>query len=424
MHHHYRILMHVMKSILFLLLIESYDVWSSNVGLPIIEPSIKIACLFPMSGPSANYGEDSVEAIRIAEEELKKRQDQHRYKNEGDTQAFAFPTVEVLIGDTKSKPLRAVQLARSFIDNEKVNFLCGGVSSSVALAVTKVAYDKKVIFVGTDHASPRLVDEALHPYYFRMNNGTRQSMQAGAKYIAQHYRKRAPLKIAFIGPDYDYGYRAWDDLLYFLKNNNISVEIAAELWPKLNEKDFTIYIDALVNAKPDIIVNGHWGTDFVNFIRQAKNTSLFEKAKLMNFDAGGNYDTLAALGNDMPLGLVLSARHHVNWPQTVENQQFVKKFYQRTGRYPSYAAAGAYAGIHAIAAVVSKTKSLANNGELISRFQELSIKLPEDPDGFESHMNPVTHQIQQVQAIGITVRNTSFPPATVLLDHWFVYSPD
>jgi branched-chain amino acid transport system substrate-binding protein len=114
----------------------------------------------------------------------------------------------------------------------------------------------------------------------------------------------------------------------------------------------------------------------------------------------------------------------VNWPQTVENQQFVKKFFQRTGRYPSYAAAGAYAGIHAIAAVVSNTKSLANNGALISRFQALSIKLPEDPDGFESHMNPVTHQIQQVQAIGITVRNTSFPPATVLLDHWFVYSPD
>lgn len=422
--HRYQTLMYLIKGILFLLLIGPYNTWANGVELALPEPSIKVACLFPMSGPSATYGEDSVAAIRIAEEELKEKQEQYHYKNEEDAQAFAFPTVEVLIGDTKSKPLRAVQLARSFIENENVNFLCGGVSSSVALAVTKVAYDKKVIFIGTDHASPRLVDEALHSYYFRMNNGTRQSMQAGAKYIAQHYRKKASLKIAFIGPDYDYGYRAWDDLLYFLKKNNVTVTISAELWPKLNEKDFAIYIDALVNAEPDIIVNGHWGTDFVNFIKQAKNTPLLDNSKLMNFDAGGNYDTLAALGHDMPLGLVLSARHHVNWPQTIENQQFVKKFHQRTGRYPSYAAAGAYAGIHAIAAVVSRAKSLVNKRELISRLQQLSIKLPEDPDGFESFMNPATHQIQQVQAIGITVRNTSFPPAAALLDHWFVYNPD
>ena len=173
---------------------------------------VKIACLLPMSGPGAHYGEDSEAAIRIAEEELALA-----------AKVSDGVAVNVLIGDTKSKPLRAVQLARHFIDNEKAAFLCGGVSSSVALAVTQIARAKKTIFVGTDHASPRLVDEARHPYYFRMSNGTRQSMRAGAKYIAQQYTQSTPLKIAFIGPDYDYGYRAWDDLRYFLTQEKLSL---------------------------------------------------------------------------------------------------------------------------------------------------------------------------------------------------------
>jgi branched-chain amino acid transport system substrate-binding protein len=384
---------------------------------------INIACLFPMTGPGASYGEDSVAAIRIAEEELKEQRKRYLAVN-GRDDASLYPTIHTLIGDTKSKPLRAVQLARNFIDKNHVKFLCGGVSSNVALAVTKVARDKKIIFVGTDHASPRLVDEALHPYYFRVNNGTRQSMQAGAKYITQHYRNKATLKIAFIGPDYDYGYRAWDDLQRFLQKNNRSVSVVAELWPKLNHKDFSVYIDTLVNAAPDIVVNGQWGSDFVNFVRQAKSSQLFDKVTLMNFDAGGNYDTLAALGDEMPLGLVLSARHHVNWPETAENKRFVEKFYQRTGRYPSYAAAGAYAGIYAIAEAVRQAKGHSDHKQLIISFQQLRLKLPEDPDGFESFMNPITHQIQQVQAIGTTKKNTAYPPASVLLDDWFVYYPE
>jgi len=410
-----------------LLLVYTSFTWSAE-----FKESIKIGCLFPMSGPSAIYGEDSIAAIRIAEEELKEK----RLKQQKNSTVLKNasvpakipskipPTIKVLVGDTKSKPLRAVQLARSFIENDSVKFLCGGVSSSVALAVTKVAHTKRIIFVGTDHASPRLVDEAFHPYYFRMNNGTRQSMRAGAKYIAQHYKKRrSPLKIAFIGPDYDYGYRAWDDLRYFLKKEGVAISIVVELWPKLNQKDFSIYIDALIDAKPDIVVNGHWGSDFVDFIRQAKDSDVLKKSTLMNFDAGGNYDTLVNVGDDMPLGLVLSARHHVNWPPTVENKTFVDKFFRRTGRYPSYAAEGAYAGVHAIAAVVDNVGKNANDGKLIAAFQKLSLKLPEDPDGFKSYMDPSTHQIQQVQAIGVTINSQSHQPATVLLGNWSVYYP-
>jgi branched-chain amino acid transport system substrate-binding protein len=51
----------------------------------------------------------------------------------------------------------------------------------------------------------------------------------------------------------------------------------------------------------------------------------------------------------------------------------------------------------------------------------MHIKLPKDPDNFESYIDPATHQIVQVQAIGIVERNTDFPPATTMLGQWKVY---
>lgn len=378
---------------------------------PLSESTVKIGCLFPLTGPGGKYGRDSVAAVRLAEAYL-----QSTFKSDA-------ISLEILIGDTRSKSLRAVQIARSFIEKDGVDFLCGVVSSSVALAVTDVARQKRVFFIGTDHASPRLVSQKLHPYYYRVNNGTRQSMMAGAQYIRQYFSTRQPLKIAFIGPDYDYGYQAWADLNGFLKEEKVTVKVVAEFWPKLFETDYSTYIHALIDSQPDIVINGHWGQDLVTFVKQAKGLGLFEKTVFMNFDAGGNYEILAELGDDMPLGLVLSARHHVNWPNTLDNLTFVEKFRERVGRYPSYAAEGAYAGILAISAAVRRSGGVGNAKKLSSAFDSLMLKLPEDPEGFSSYMDPDSHQLMQVQAIGKTIRNIDYPPARVMLGDWSIYYP-
>ncbi len=372
---------------------------------------VKVGCLFPLTGPGGLYGRDSVAGARLALETLKMQ------RKAGD------PDLEVLFSDTRSKSLRTVQLARSFIEKDNVDFLCGVVSSGVALRVTEVSRQKQVFFIGTDHASPRLVSEALHPFYFRVNNGTRQSMMAGAKHIKKYYAKNKTLKIAFIGPDYDYGYQAWDDLKAFLKQEKVNFKVTGVFWPKLFESNFSPYIHAIIDSKPDIVVNGHWGPDLVTFVKQADGLKLFEGPVFMNFDAGGNFEILSELGKDMPLGLVLSARHHVNWPDTRDNRRFVSRFHKKFGRYPSYAAEGAYSGVLAIASAVKNAGGVHDKNKLRQALKTLKLKLPEDPEGFMSHMDPDSHQILQVQVIGETVRDESYAPARVLLGNWKTYLP-
>ena len=366
---------------------------------------VKIGCMFPMTGRGGLYGRDSVAAINMAIDEIDANP------------AMAGLKLQVLTEDSKSKPAYAVQIAQRFIRHDKVDFLCGAVSSSVALAVSDVARRHKTIFIGTDHASSRLTLENLHRYYFRVSNNTYQSMAAGALYLADLKQTRPWKTIAFIGPDYEYGHVMWEDLKSKLGDLGIGYKIVGEYWPRLYEPDFAPYIKAILRAKPDILVNGHWGGDAVAFVRQAKSYDLFSQTLFMNFDAGGNYEVMAALGDDMPLGLILSARHHNNWPETSRNSAFVRSFHARTGRYPSYAAEGAYTGIQAIAEAVRGAGGTGDSDRLVKVLEQLRLKLPEDPDGFSSYMDPRTHQMVQMQAIGQVVPNKSFPPETAMLGH-------
>lgn len=371
--------------------------------------AVRIGCMYPMTGRAALYGNDSVAAIEMAIDEVNR------------AGGAAGRPLRALFADSQSKPAFAVRIARHYITEDKVDFLCGVVSSSAALAVSDVAREYKKIFIGTDHASSRLTIENYHPYYFRVSNSAYQSMAAGALYLADLQKKQPWRTIAFIGPDYEYGHGMWDDLRSKLDELHVQYTVVGEFWPKLYEPDFTSYVAAIQRAKPDITVNGHWGGDFIAFLRQAKAYHLFEQTKLFNFDAGGNYEVMATLKEGMPLGLVLSARHHNNWPDTELNRRFVNTFHERTGRYPSYAAHGAYAGIQAIAAAVEAARDPKDTEALIGALEKLRLKLPKDPDGFTSYMDPATHQIVQMQAIGTVVPDTRFPPATMMLGNWSIY---
>ncbi|MDD5207637.1 MAG: ABC transporter substrate-binding protein, partial [Desulfobacterales bacterium] len=110
-----------------------------------------------------------------------------------------------------------------------------------------------------------------------------------------------------------------------------------------------------------------------------------------------------------------------NWPDTPENKAYVQKFFKAAGRYPSYAASGAHVGIHMIAEAIRKVGNADDTEALVKAMEGMKIQCPEDPPGFTSYIDPATHQIVQVQAIGTTVKNDTLPPAKYMLGNWKVY---
>ncbi|MCX8070348.1 MAG: ABC transporter substrate-binding protein [Thermodesulfovibrionales bacterium] len=399
-----------MSKKLFYVLFITATILVFSMSVSIASEVVKIGALYPMTGRAGLYGKDSEAAIKIALDEVNaKGIAKGKYK------------LDVIITEDQSKPDYAVSVAKRYITSDKVKFLFGVISSAVGLAVTEVSKEYKVIFIGTDHAATDLTAHKFQKYYFRVSNNTYQSMYAGAMYLKDMPNWK---KIAYIGPDYAYGRDQWLELKYGLDKLGVKYEVVGEYWPKLYEPDYTSYITAILRAKPDILVTGFWGGDTVAFIKQAKAYGLFDKMKYFHPDAGGNYELFAAMGDELPDGLILSARHHNNWPPTKENKAFVDKFFKATGRYPSYAAQGAYAGIHFIAQAIEKVGNPNDTEALVKALEGMKLKLPEDPEGFTSYIDPKTHQIVQVQAIGVTEKNDKFPPAKKMLGNFKVYPAD
>lgn len=378
----------------------------TELGASADKAELTIGCMFPMTGRSGIYGRDSVGGMRMALAELER---------EGNA-----PRLRILVEDDRSKASYAVRIADGFIRNDRARVLCGVVSSGVAQAVSALSERRKVIFVGTDHASSRMTIEGFHRYYFRVTNDTHTSMAAGARYLAELQKKEGWARLAFIGADYEYGHVSWQDLESSLAQLGVRYQLVAQVWPKLYEPDYSVHIAAINKAKPDIVVAALWGGDFIGFLKQALSAGLTRDAKLANFDTGGNYDTLTALDGAVPKGLILSARHHNNWPDTARNKAFVEGFHAIEGRYPTYAAEGAYTGIIAVAHAL-RAAGGADTEKLVAALESLRLQLPEDPDGFVSYMDPATHQLVQMQAIGEPVADTRFPPAKVMLGNWTVY---
>lgn len=381
-----------------------------EIGASAATADATVGCMFPLAGRAAIYGRDSIAGMKLALTDLA-----------AETKNGPVPRLRILIEDDRSKASVATRIAEQFIQRDKVRFLCGVVSSGVAQAVSRVSRERKVIMIGTDHASSRLAIEDFHRYYFRVSNDTWTSMAAGARYLADLQKKTSLRRVAFIGPDYDYGHVAWRDLEEAMAQLGFSYELVAHLWPRLYEPDYTAYIARLIAAQPDIVVSALWGGDFIAFLKQAISAGLLEKSRLANFDTGGNFDVLTSLGEQAPSGLILSSRHHNNWPSTERNRKFVNDFHRAENRFPTYAAQGAYAGVMAIGRALQIAGRRADNDRLIQTLEGMHLSLPEDPEGYHSYIDPDTHQIIQAQAIGEVVANTAFPPAKVMLGRWTVY---
>ena len=381
------------------------------LGASAEEADAVVGCIYPMAGRAAIYGTDSVEGIRLALHDIEA----------GKVTGKPAPRLRVIVDDDLSKASYGLRLAEDFIDKDRANFLCGMVSSGVAQVVSDLARRRSIILVGTDHASSRLTIEAGHPHYFRVSNDSWTSNAAGARYLRDIKASQPWRRIAILNPDYEYGHVSRDDLLAAMDTLGLDYEVVAELWPKLYEPDYSAYIQALKEVKPDIVVTALWGGDFLAFLKQAQATDLFSQMRVANFDTGANYDVLVQLGAQPPPGLILSARHHNNWPDTPANRSFVEAFHAMTGRYPTYAAEGAYSGIVAIAKAVAIVGNATDDKALIKALEGMRLALPEDPSGFASVIDPDTHQILQAQAVGTPVADERFPPARVMLGNIRAY---
>ncbi len=363
----------------------------ATAGLAAAADTIKLGGMFPLSGRAEALGRECKLGAEMAIKEINAKG------------GVLGRNLELLSGDDEAKPPKSVELAKRYIQKDGVDFLFGVISSAGALAIAEVAKQEKVIYMDTIGSTDGVTKEKWNRYTFRSGMCNSQEANSLALYTASKHKKLT--KFYNIGPDYEYGRTMWELFKSKTKELNPKAEFIGEQWPKLATPDYTPFINAILQAKPDAVFCTLWGGDLVAFFKQAAPYGLFKKMKWI-IATGADVSLVRALGKEMPTGIVADQRYYFHWPNSKRNQEFVKAYLAANKEYPSAWALQGYDGVYFLAEAVKKAGSL-DKEKVVDALEGLTIDSPRG----KATLRKEDHQLFTDYMVGETGFDRNYPIA-------------
>jgi branched-chain amino acid transport system substrate-binding protein len=324
------------------------------------EKPFKIGAIYILSGAFATYGEFARDGIQLAVDEI---------NAEGGVLGHKF---EFTMEDSTAKANVAIQAARKLVFQENVDVLMGLDSSGVARGVAPVVPELKRPFLITHAATPDVTGSLCNRYVFRDSVNVNQNLKAAAILANETGAKRWTT----IGPDYAFGHQSWEFFEKYLKELNPNAELMSDVaFPKFMAEDYTPFINKVIAAKPDGVLVSLWGGDLVNFVRQANNLGFFKQDFKVLMTLGAATEVLYALGDQMPEGQWVGTRYWFLANDSEVNKKFVAAYHGKFGKYPSYNAQNAYAGVYIYKAAIEKAGSI-DPEKIVDALSGLTVEVP------------------------------------------------
>ncbi|MCX5873917.1 MAG: ABC transporter substrate-binding protein [Deltaproteobacteria bacterium] len=312
--------------------------------------------------------------------------------------------LELVTRDAQLKPDVGANAARELILSEKCDFLFGGTSTGVGLALTRIAHEfKKIICFHTCNGEA-LTTTDFQPYMFQVVPNTGIEGRGIALFLSQKPYKR----YSFIGPDYSYGHTQWNAFKEDLTKLKPDVEILDAVWVKVGEPNYVSYIPSLMANNPEIIYSSLWGGGLSSFIKQAKPYGLFKKSSVTSL-----YDLtmLKACGLEMPEGLLGYTRCPFYAVDTPEMKAFAKKFYEKYEEWPDDWAIFCYDGLTVLTDAIRKANS-TDSDQLVKVIEGLHYKSLTG----DRYIRPEDHQANVGIYVGYTGKDPRFKEFLILKD--------
>ncbi len=291
--------------------------------------TIKIGIITDMSGLYSDIdGQGGVEAIRMAVADM--------------GGAINGKKIEVLFADHQNKADVAASKAREWFDTQGVDMLIGGTNSGTALAMAKVAAEKKKLFIAIGAATAALTNEQCNPYTVHWAYDT----VALAKGTGNAVVKAGGKSWYFLTADYAFGAQLQNDTSNVVKAAGGNI-VGAVKHP-LSASDFSSFLLQAQGSKAQILGLANAGGDTINSIKAANEFGITKTMKLAGLLVFIN--DIHSLGLKTTQGMYLTDSWY--WNRDAETRAWSRKFFEKLKRMPSSIQAGDYsASLHFLNAV-------------------------------------------------------------------------
>ncbi len=280
---------------------------------------IKIGIITDISGLYSDIdGSAGVEAIRMAVADA--------------GGAINGKKIEVLFADHQNKADVAAAKAREWFDTQGVDMLIGGTNSGTALAMAKVAAEKKKPFLVVGAATAALTNDQCNPYTVHWAYDT----VALAKGTGNAVVKQGGKSWYFLTADYAFGAQLQNDTTRVVEA--AGGRVVGSVKHPLSATDFSSFLLQAQGSKAEILGLANAGGDTINSIKAANEFGISKTMKLAGLLVFIN--DIHSLGLKTTQGMYLTDSWY--WNRDAETRAWSRRFFEKIKRMPSSIQAGDY----------------------------------------------------------------------------------
>jgi branched-chain amino acid transport system substrate-binding protein len=322
--------------------------------------------------------------------------------------------LEVVFRDDKGQPAEAVKHAQDVVESEKVALIAGTFLSNVGLAVSDWAKQNKVMFVAAEPLTEALTWAKGHDHVVRLRPNTYEQ----GRMLADKAGKMKYQKWATIGPNYEYGKRAWETFRDRLKELKPDVQVVGEHWPTLGKIEPGPMVTAILNQNPDALYCSLFGSDWLAFVREAQKRGLFQKMFVVGILLG-EPEYIDPLKLEAPEGMLVTGYpwYDINLPA---HKDWVARYTKRTDKTPVLGSLIGYVTYLSIADALRKAGGTETD-KIVAAFKNLKVETPVGPIQFRASDGQSTlgawvgtTKVDPKRGVGIMVNHEYVPGEKVL----------
>ena len=240
--------------------------------------------------------------------------------------------IEVVSADHQNKADIAASKTREWIDQDGVTVVFGGTNSGTALATSKVAAEKKRIYINNGAGTSALTNEQCTPYTIHYTYDTVALANGSAKGMMDKGLKTW----YFLTADYAFGYALEKDATNVINASGGKV-LGTSKHP-LNASDFSSYLLQAQASKAQVLGLANAGGDTINSVKAANEFGITKTMKIAGLLVF--ITDVHAIGIQNAQGLLATEAWY--WDQNDETRKFAKRFFEKMKRMPTMVQAGNY----------------------------------------------------------------------------------
>ena len=271
--------------------------------------------------------------------------------------------VEILAADHQNKPDIGSNIARQWIDVEKVDAIADVPTSSVALAINQIIKEKNKVFLNSGAASSDLTGKACSPNTVHWTYDTVMLANGTGKAAV----KTGGDTWFFLTADYAFGHALERDVEAVVTANG--GKVLGKVRTPFPGQDFSSFLLQAQASKAKIIGLANAGGDTINSIKQAAEFGIVKGgqnlAGLLVF-----INDIHALGLPTAQGLLLTESFY--WDKDEGTRAWSKEFAAANkGKMPSMVVAGVYGAVMHYLKAVEAMKSDADGVKVVNKMKEM-----------------------------------------------------